>query len=375
MRDLETIHMALTAAETGHLVFGTLHTQSAPQTVDRMVDVFPPEQQGQIRVMLATTLQAVVTQQLVPTIDGKGRVVAAEVLVATPAVRNLIREAKGHQIPTQMQAGAQYGMVTMDQSLAAAGEGRPDLDRHGPRAGVEPRRPARPARHQAGRGSPVSTTYAYKVRDRAGRPGRGHASKGTTSSLVIAKLREMGYVPVSVTARTRSKLGVDLKMRGPKVSLKDVAVFSRQLATMINSGLSILRALAILTEQAPSKGLAQVVGEMREDIERGFSLSQAVARHPKVFPPVYLSMVRAGESGGSLDEVLLRLATTLEKQLELRGKIHSALDLPDRGGLPGGADRHRHAHLRRAHVQGHVRRAWAARCRCPPGCWSARRGR
>lgn len=118
MRDLETIHMALTAAETGHLVFATLHTQSAPQTVDRIVDVFPPEQQGQIRVMLATTLQAVVTQQLVPTANGSGRACAVEVLVATPAVRNLIRESKGHQIPTQMQAGAQHGMVTMDQHLA-----------------------------------------------------------------------------------------------------------------------------------------------------------------------------------------------------------------------------------------------------------------
>jgi twitching motility protein PilT len=118
MRDLETIHMALTAAETGHLVFATLHTQSAPQTVDRIVDVFPPEQQGQIRVMLATTLQAVITQQLLPTPDGRGRCAAVEVLVATPAVRNLIREGKGHQIPSQMQAGAQYGMITMDQHLA-----------------------------------------------------------------------------------------------------------------------------------------------------------------------------------------------------------------------------------------------------------------
>ena len=118
MRDLETIHMALTAAETGHLVFATLHTQSAPQTVDRIVDVFPPEQQGQIRVMLATSLQAVITQQLVPTADGKGRAAAVEVLVATPAVRNLIRERKGHQIASQMQAGSQYGMVTMDQHLA-----------------------------------------------------------------------------------------------------------------------------------------------------------------------------------------------------------------------------------------------------------------
>ena len=118
MRDLETIHMALTAAETGHLVFATLHTQSAPQTVDRIVDVFPPDQQGQIRVMLATTLQAVITQQLLPTADGKGRVAAAEILIATPAVRNLIRERKGYQLASQMQAGAKYGMVTMDQNLA-----------------------------------------------------------------------------------------------------------------------------------------------------------------------------------------------------------------------------------------------------------------
>ena len=118
MRDLETIHMALTAAETGHLVFATLHTQSAPQTVDRMVDVFPPDQQGQIRVMLATTLQAVVTQQLLPNADGHGRVAAVEVLIATPAVRNLIRERKGYQLASQMQSGAKFGMVTMDQNLA-----------------------------------------------------------------------------------------------------------------------------------------------------------------------------------------------------------------------------------------------------------------
>jgi twitching motility protein PilT len=119
MRDLETIQMALTAAETGHLVFGTLHTQSAPQTVERIIDVFPPAQQGQIRVMLATTLQAVVTQQLVPTADNAGRTVAAEVLIATPAVKNLIRSEKGYQIATLMQAGGEYGMVTMDQALAA----------------------------------------------------------------------------------------------------------------------------------------------------------------------------------------------------------------------------------------------------------------
>ncbi|HWC12835.1 MAG TPA: PilT/PilU family type 4a pilus ATPase [Acidimicrobiales bacterium] len=118
MRDLETIQVALTAAETGHLVFGTLHTQDAPQSVDRLIDVFPPSQQEQIRVMIAGTLQGVVCQQLLPTADGKGRAVACEVMVATSAIRNLIREAKTHQMYSAIQAGKQYGMVTMDQSLA-----------------------------------------------------------------------------------------------------------------------------------------------------------------------------------------------------------------------------------------------------------------
>ncbi len=118
LRDLETISTALTAAETGHLVFATLHTQDAPQTIDRIIDVFPPHQQQQVRVQLAATLQGIVTQQLVPTADGRGRAVAAEVMVATPAIRNLIREAKNHQITTAMQSGGKHGMVTMDQSLA-----------------------------------------------------------------------------------------------------------------------------------------------------------------------------------------------------------------------------------------------------------------
>jgi twitching motility protein PilT len=96
-----------------------LHTQDAPQTVDRIIDVFPPHQQQQVRVQLATTLQGVVTQQLVPTSDGHGRAVAVEIMIATPAIRNLIREGKVHQIYSAMQAGGRYGMQTMDMSLAA----------------------------------------------------------------------------------------------------------------------------------------------------------------------------------------------------------------------------------------------------------------
>jgi twitching motility protein PilT len=118
MRDLVTIQTALTAAETGHLVFATLHTQDCPQTIDRMIDVFPPHQQEQIRVQIASTIQGIVTQQLLPRRDGRGRTVACEILVPTPAVRNLIREGKTHQIYTVMQTGTKHGMQTMDHSRA-----------------------------------------------------------------------------------------------------------------------------------------------------------------------------------------------------------------------------------------------------------------
>lgn len=117
MRDLETIATAITAAETGHLVFGTLHTSNATQTIDRIIDVFPPSQQNQVRVQLSLILQGIIAQTLIPRLDGKGRVSAVEVLVATPAVRNLIREGKTPQINTVIQSGLKHGMQTMDNSL------------------------------------------------------------------------------------------------------------------------------------------------------------------------------------------------------------------------------------------------------------------
>ncbi len=118
MRDLETMSTALTAAETGHLVFATLHTQSTAQTVDRIIDIFPAQQQAQVRMQLSIGLQGVVTQQLLPTADGAGRVVASEVLIPTPAVRNLIREGKTHQIYSAIQTSGAIGMQTMDAHLA-----------------------------------------------------------------------------------------------------------------------------------------------------------------------------------------------------------------------------------------------------------------
>lgn len=118
MRDLETISIAITAAETGHLVFSTLHTIGAAKTIDRIIDVFPPHQQQQVKIQLSSVLQAVVSQQLLPNIEGNSRVAALEVMVSTPGIQNLIREGKTHQIESAVQTGNKYGMKTMDMAIA-----------------------------------------------------------------------------------------------------------------------------------------------------------------------------------------------------------------------------------------------------------------
>ncbi|AFZ67640.1 type IV pilus twitching motility protein PilT [Deinococcus peraridilitoris] len=154
MRDYETIKAAVTAAETGHLVMGTLHTNSAPESIDRIVDVFPEEQQAQIRVQLANNLVAVMTQQLLPRSDREGRIMAYEILVATPAVRALIREGKTYQITSVMQTGAQLGMQTMDSYLAGLYRRRVISYDVGLERAVDPKEFARLATDAAGSGAP-----------------------------------------------------------------------------------------------------------------------------------------------------------------------------------------------------------------------------
>jgi twitching motility protein PilT len=117
MRDLETMQLAISAAETGHLVFATLHTNSAASTVDRIVDGFPDGAKGQVRLQLSNNIQAVICQTLIPKADGEGRIGVQEIMIATPAVRNLIREAKAHQLPSIIQTSMNVGMITMDQNL------------------------------------------------------------------------------------------------------------------------------------------------------------------------------------------------------------------------------------------------------------------
>src|SRR5271154_3084010 len=172
-------------------------------------------------------------------------------------------------------------------------------------------------------------TFAYKVRDKSGKLVEGQL-EAENAQLVVSKLRSMGYVPIEIAQQGGNNLSRDIKIPflSDRIKLKDVSIFSRQFATMINSGLSMLRSLYILAEQTESKTLAEVVNQVRLDVERGASLSAALAKHPKAFNRLYVAMVRAGEAGGVLDSVLQRLATTIEKQVELRRKVKSAMTYP-----------------------------------------------
>lgn len=170
-------------------------------------------------------------------------------------------------------------------------------------------------------------TFEYSVRDTKGKLVSGKLEAPTEAALV-AKLRGMGYAPVSVK-ETNSGLSKELKLPGGnRVKLKDLAVGSRQFATMINSGLSLLRALSILSEQTENATLARTFAEVRNAVEAGQSLSTALAKHPKVFPPLMINMCRAGEVGGFLDAVLLQIAENFEAEVKLRSKIKSAMTYP-----------------------------------------------
>jgi len=174
----------------------------------------------------------------------------------------------------------------------------------------------------------MPTSYAYRVRDREGKM-LGGTLEADSEEAVVTRLRQLGYAPISIEAEKGAGLKTELRLPGTgRVKLKDLAVFSRQFATMINSGLSLLRALTILGEQTDNKRLAQIVTQVRAEVEKGTSLSAAMAKHPKAFNRLYISMVRAGEVGGFLDQVLVKVADTFEKEVELRGKIRSAMTYP-----------------------------------------------
>ena len=175
----------------------------------------------------------------------------------------------------------------------------------------------------------ATATFEYRVRDSGGKLKTGKLD-AETQAQVASKLKSMGYAPLSIT-QSSGGMSKELKIPGfgaKKVGLKDLAVFSRQFATMINSGLSLLRSLNILTEQTENKEFARVLGEVRNAIETGNSLSDGMAQHPAVFPPLMVNMCKAGEVGGFLDQVLLQVANNYEAEVKLRGKVKSAMTYP-----------------------------------------------
>jgi type IV pilus assembly protein PilC len=169
-------------------------------------------------------------------------------------------------------------------------------------------------------------TYDYKVRDRTGSLVTGQLV-GDSETLVLQRLREMGMTPIRVK-QASTGLKMEINLRPGRVKLKTIAVFCRQFATMVNSGLPILRALSILADQTDNQELQKVLVQSRTDVEQGSSLSAALAKHPKAFNNLFISMIKAGETGGVLDDVLLSLADQIEREVELRRQIKSAMTYP-----------------------------------------------
>jgi type IV pilus assembly protein PilC len=174
----------------------------------------------------------------------------------------------------------------------------------------------------------MATAYQYSVRDRAGKLVTGSLT-ADSEALVVQRLKAMGYAPLSVTAQNAGmKKEIKIPGFGGKVKLKEISIMARQFATMINAGLSLLRALTILTEQTENKVLAGVLGTVRNEVEAGNALSAALGKHPRIFPPLMVNMTKAGEVGGFLDSVMLQIADNYESEVKLKAKIKSAMTYP-----------------------------------------------
>ena len=294
-------------------------------------------------MQLSIALQGIVTQQLLPTADGAGRVGACEVLVPTPAIRNLIREGKTHQIYSAIQTSGATGMQTMDAHLAqlvrqgkitrALAEQRAAVPEELKRllGAPQPRGAGQPVRRTVAlrrRRDGAMSTFAFRAVDLAGIPSRGEI-EASSKAQVTEQLRQRGLIVLDVSEKREAmKLeGSSSASRGS--SMRELAVFSRQFATLIASGHA--DAAVPLHARGPDRGRDDQGGGRRrsaQDVEAGSSVAQAMERHPKVFDPLYRSMVRAGEGSGRLEEALDRVAFQLEKLDALRRQIRSAMMYP-----------------------------------------------
>ena len=296
MRDLETISVALTAAETGHLVFATLHTQDAAQTIDRVIDVFPPHQQQQVRVQLAGSLQGVVCQTLARTADGKGRAVATEVLVATPAIRNLIREGKTHQIYSrdagrrQARHAHAWTSTWPTWSTRAASRTRPAS-----RSATTSRTSTgSPAGAEAGQ-SPWQPRRRSSTRSATGPARSSRArSRRTRRPRWRQKLKSMGYAPVSITEAQGGGMKTELTI--PGFGAQGQAQGPRDHVAAVRDD-DQLRPVAAARADHP-RGADREQGARRGPRPRCATtsrpvsaLSGALAKHPEVFPPLMVNMI------------------------------------------------------------------------------------
>ena len=329
MRDTESIAIALTAAETGHLVLSTLHTQTAPLTITRIIDSFSSEKRMQVRHQLANSLRAVISQTLVPDIEGKGRIAAVEYMVDTPAIRSMIRDGKEHQIYSAIQTGHSYGMQTLDQALIklySANKISKNLSLNAALIVQKLRDIYRTDLSiNSMKGDNPMAYYSYECLDKNGQLINGQISAEGISQ-AVDKLKRMGLSVIDLKENKPKEKQLFSNEKKPTIT--DLALFSRQLAAMLAAGIPVTRALLTLSQQAENIMLKEALETIHSNVEGGMNLTEAFSLYPHIFNDLYISMINAGETGGMLEASLLRLSEQLQKEKVLRDEVKSAISYP-----------------------------------------------
>ena len=364
MRDLETIEAALRIAETGHLTLATLHTNSATTSINRIIDVFPAHQQSQIRTQLSFVLEGIMCQALLERSSGKGRVMALEILV--PERRHPEPDPRGQDPPDLLDDADRPGEVRHADLQPVARDALPEETDHagsGALALVDARRAAgahQPRRRRQRADGTTGDRPARGPRERcritSGREGTAPGSSRRACSSPTprrSRWRPCGARTSSSPASASRARKSRSRRWGPKVRPKNLAVFTRQFSVMIDAGLPLVQCLEILANQQEHKNFAKILLQVRQDVEAGSTLADAMRRHPKAFDDLYVNMIAAGEAGGILDTILQRLSTYIEKAVKLRSQVRAALDLPDRrhhdrGHRRGGHPAEGHPDVRRS---------------------------
>ena len=310
---------AVTAAETGHLIFSTLHTNSASQTIDRIIDSFPPNQQRQIRVQLAGSLIGIFSQRLVPRVSG-GLIPAYELLVDSNAVSNLIREGRTAEIDVVIETGADKGMIDLNSSLA-------DLVRQGEistetayRFSMNPK---------IGSLAIIIKHHAFSSKLPIKRPRPKWRIEAPTRDVAIGALQKRGLIVINIKEEGDHGLwGLGLKSILNRVHPRDVVILSRQIATLFEAKVSVLSTFRLIAVENSNPVLQKKLTQVTDDVKTGVPISTALAKHPDVFTDFYVNMVRSGEESGKLAETFTYLADYLDRSYALMSKAKNALIYP-----------------------------------------------